>query len=116
MVKLKIETRRHLLETGLHVGSLWQPPHLFKDDNRKHSQVAKPGDPWLAQLFFPDAVTEHGPCRWQPLFVSWGQGDTAEAAVEHAIEKASGLQGKIAKLSGAVDSLLGVLTRAEVPE
>lgn len=113
MVKLKIETRRKLLQTGLHVGTLWQPPSLFPDDGRKLKQVAQPGDPWVAQLFYPDTVTENGPCRWEPLFVSWGRGNTADEAVEEAVLKASGLEGQIRKLEAAIESLLGVLGAAD---
>lgn len=115
MVKLKIDTKRRLLETGMHIGSLWQPPSMFPNDGRKLKEVAQPGDPWVAQLFYPDVVTENGPCRWYPLFISWGQGDTADAAVHDAIEKASGLQGCIRKLTGAIESLLGVLGAADRP-
>lgn len=115
MVKLKNDTQRRLLATGLYIGSLWQPPSLFPDDGRKLKLVAQPGDPWVAQLFYPDAVTETGPCRWHPMFISWGQGVTADEAVHDAIEEAGGLQGKLRKLTGAIESLLGVLGAAERP-
>lgn len=114
MVKLKTNTRRSLLLTGLHVGSLWQPSSLFPDDGRKLKQVAQPGDPWVAQLFYPDAVTENGPCLWHPAFVSWGQGATADEAVENAIEKARGLQGAFRKLGGAIESLSRVLNASAI--
>lgn len=115
MAKLKLDTNRRLAATGLHVGSLWQPPSLFPNDGRKLKEVAQPGDPWVAQLFYPDVVTETGPCRWHPLFISWGQGDTADAAVRDAIDKAAGLQGRLRKLAGAIESLLGVLGAADRP-
>lgn len=109
--KLNIETRRALHENNFFVGSLWQPESLFPDDGRRLKRVAQPGDPWIAQIFYPDHYFENGkPCPWWPLFIQWGRGDTADAAVADALRKARGLEGRMRKLEAALDFLAGTIS------
>ena len=108
--KLTIETRRALHENNFFVSSAWQPPSLFRDGGRKLKSVAEPGDPWIAQIFYPrDGV----PCSWQPLFIQWGEGSTADAAVVEALRKALGLEGRMRKLEAALEFLTGTISGRE---
>lgn len=105
--KLTIETRRALHEDNFFVSSLWQPPSLFPTDGRKLKRVAEQGDPWIAQIFYPEDPT--GPCAWNPLFIQWGRGDTADEAVQDALRKAQGVEGRTRKLAAAIELLTGTL-------
>lgn len=104
--KLNVETRRALHEQGYFVSSLWQPPSKFPDDGRRLKNVAIATDPWVAQIFYPLEWLDSGqPCSWWPLFIQWGEGATADAAVQDALRKATGLEGRYRKLAAAFEYL-----------
>jgi len=98
--KLKRDTYAALDPSGMHVSSLWQIP---QDDGRKLKQVAQPGDPWIAQLFYGDCNSIHAE------FITWAQGETADAAVENALLKSRGLEGQYRKLAAESEILRKLL-------
>lgn len=109
--KLTIETRRVLHENNFFVSSLWQPPSMFPDDGRRLKNVAQPGDPWIAQIFYPEHVDESGRTySFWAMFIQWGRGDTAEEAVQDALRKALGLEGRLRKLAAAMNLLSGTIS------
>jgi hypothetical protein len=103
-IKLSLETQRALHQESFYISSLYQPESLFRDNGRKLKRVAEAGDPWIAQLFYP-MDREHPSPIW-PLFIQWGQGDTAEEAVLDALRKATGIEGRYRKLECAIGLLM----------
>lgn len=102
-IKLTRETIHRLDTAGLHVSSCWQLP---QPDGRKLKNVAQDGDPWIAQIFYPETEP---PVSWHASFVAWGAGATADEAVRVALTKAEGFEGRLLKLAGAMEHLTGAM-------
>lgn len=100
--KLQPATIAAIAASGLCLDTLWQRP---QDDGRKLKLVAEKGDPWTAQLFYPDVINEFGPVVWYASFIAYGSGPTADEAVMDALAKSRGMQGTIRRLGAAVDHL-----------
>lgn len=103
-IRLKSETRIALEQSGFYLGSCWQPP---LSDGRKLRDVPEPGDPWVAQLWYPEEPSK--PCRWFARFIQWGEGDTADEAVRNALDKAQGLEGRYRHLEAVIGELVETL-------
>lgn len=99
--KLTRKTLAALEESGLHISSLYQRP--------SEGRVAQPGDPWTAQLFYPEVVIGGWPVSWYASFVSWADGSSADDAIMAAIQKSQGLEGAYRKLGGAMAHLTEIL-------
>ena len=108
--RLLPDTRRRLHELDMHVSSCWQPECYFKDDGRKLKRVAQDCDPWVAQVFYPEVFLESGrPIAWWPAFTAWGKGNTADEAVNDALDQIGGVDTKIKILGCELERLAAVL-------
>lgn len=109
--RLALETQRLLNEKNFYCSSLHQPEGRIPNDGRRLKRVAQKGDPWVAQLFYPDDAFMWGdqPIPWYATFIQWGEGDTADEAVLDALRKATGVEGTSRQLAGAMDRLMGAM-------
>jgi hypothetical protein len=103
--KLTAETRQALHESGLHISSLYRRPLNGR-------RVSEDGDPWTAQLFYPEIVMNGWPVPQYALFIAWADGDSADNAVKAALAKTQGLEGRYRKLGAAMVHLTEILRGA----
>lgn len=99
---LSAEIRQTLHENGLHISSLYRRPQNGR-------RVSEDGDPWTAQLFYPEIVMNGWPVPQYALFIAWADGDSAEDAVKAALAKTQGLEGRYRELGAAMVHLTEIL-------
>ncbi len=86
---------------NLHISSLHQPWTLFVDDARRLTRVAKPGDPWVCQIFYPGDSENF----YHAVAMSYGVGPTRDASIEEALRRAEPLCAQMRALGYELDRL-----------